>query len=942
MSKKYVYIFGGGKAEGNAQMKRILGGKGAGLHEMTRLGIPVPPGFTISTEVCDLFYNNKKQIPKEVEKEVKEAISKIEKITGLKFGDENNPLLFSVRSGAEVSMPGMMDTILNVGLNDATVDGLARKTRNMSFAYDCYRRLIQMFSDVVFGVDKGEFERELSTLKGIYGDNLSSWTEDNFRELIKRYKEIVRNKTGKEFPQDVYTQLKLACEAVFKSWNNPRAISYRQLYSITGLLGTAVNIQTMVFGNKGPTSATGVGFTRNPSTGEDVLYGEYLVNAQGEDVVSGAYTPKNISAMQQEMPEMYEELSRVAKLLEKHYKDMQDFEFTIEEKKLYLLQTRSGKRTGLAAFNIVADLLEKKIITEEEALLRIEPEHIQQLLTPVFDPNELKKYKPIATGLNASPGAACGKVVFQAEKAVECAKKGEKVILVRPETTPDDINGMAVSQGILTTRGGMTSHAAVVSRQMGKPAVVGCGEIFIDEDKHLFTTKDCTVKEGDIISINGATGDVYIGSIPVLDSELLRVLRGTLPEKDAPTYMKFKRILSLAKKYKRLGVKANADTPNDAKTALSFGAEGIGLCRTEHMFFKEERIPYVYDMILADTKEERQKALDKLFEFQREDFKSILSIMKGFPITIRTLDPPLHEFLPNVRVLEEEIRNLKDKLTKEKNEKIEEELKLKEKMLERVFELHEANPMLGTRGCRLGIMYPEITEMQARAILDAVCELKKNGIKTKVQIMIPLVANVNEFKNQKEVIDKVAKEVMKKWGINVKYSVGTMIEVPRAAITADKIAQYAEFFSFGTNDLTQMGYGLSRDDVGKLLNFYVKTAKILEQDPFVTLDTEGIGELVKIGIEKGRRTNPNLEIGICGEHGGEKNSIHFCHKVGMDYVSCSPYRVASAIIEAAKANIKERLEKKHIDSAKKKVRISVKKQKKVASPKISSKKKRIH
>jgi len=881
--KKYIYFFGEGKAEGKGDMKDLLGGKGAGLAEMTNAGIPVPPGFTITTEMCRYYYKNNKKLPDDFDEELKKYLKKLEKVTNKKFGDPKNPLLVSVRSGAKFSMPGMMDTILNLGLNDEAVKGLAESTGNERFAYDAYRRFIQMFGNVVMGIDKNEFEKILENKKkekGVHYD--SELNADDLKEIVEKYKEIYKEKTGEEFPQDPMAQLKRAINAVFESWNNPRAITYRKLNKIPDDLGTAVNIVTMVFGNMGNDSGTGVGFTRNPSTGEKEFYGEYLTNAQGEDVVAGIRTPKPISELEKEMPEVYKQLREITERLEKHYRDVQDFEFTIERGKLYMLQTRTGKRTPLAAVKIAVDMVKEGLITKEEAIMRVEPSQIDQLLHPIIDPKA--KVEPVAKGLPASPGAASGKIVFTADKAEELGKI-EPVILVREETSPDDIHGMATAKGILTSRGGMTSHAAVVARGMGKPCVVGCGAIQIDEGRGVMKIKDIELKEEDWITIDGGTGNVMIGKVPTIEAGITG---------------EFKTIMEWADEIRRLGIRANADIPRDAKKAREFGAEGIGLCRTEHMFFAPERLPYVVEMIMAETEEERRKALDKLLPFQKEDFIGLFREMEGYPVIIRTLDPPLHEFLPKREELMVEIA-----LMKERGEP-EEKIKEKEKILKRVEQLHEFNPMLGHRGCRLGITYPEITEMQARAIMEAACELAKEGKTVIPEIMIPLVGNVEELKHQKEIVIKVAEEVMKKYGVKIKYMVGTMIEVPRAALTSDEIAKEAEFFSFGTNDLTQMTLGFSRDDVGKFLFYYLEK-KILKDDPFMTLDQNGVGQLVKMGIEKGRKSNPKLEVGICGEHGGDPESIKFCHRVGMNYVSCSPYRIPVAKLAAAQAVVEEKL-----------------------------------
>ncbi len=919
MANKMVYFFGGGSAEGNASMKNLLGGKGANLAEMANLGIPVPPGFTISTEVCTYFYKNK-SYPEGLEKEVEEALKKVEELTGKKFGDVNNPLLVSVRSGARVSMPGMMDTILNLGLNDEVVEGLAKLTNNPRFAWDSYRRFIQMFGNVVMGIPSEKFEHELSALKKEKGANYDTdLTADDLKELVKRYKEVIKREKGEEFPQDPHKQLWMAIEAVFRSWDNERAIAYRRMNHIPDDWGTAVNVVAMVYGNMGNDSATGVAFTRDPATGEKKFFGEYLINAQGEDVVAGIRTPQHITlegsrkwaeengiseeerkekypSLEEYMPEVYKQLVDIYQKLEKHYRDMQDIEFTIEKGKLWMLQTRTGKRTGFAAVNIAVDMVEEGLITPEEALLRIDGDQLTQLMNPIFDPKDKEKVKKenkiVAKGLPAGPGAATGKVVFFASDAEEWAAKGEKVILVRDETSPEDIKGMHSAQGILTARGGMTSHAAVVARGMGKTCVVGCGALNIDYDKKEIKVKDVVIKEGDWISIDGNTGEVILGKLEVKPSEVIQVLiEGTLKPEEAPIYQKFAKIMEWADKYRKLGVRTNADTPHDSEVARKFGAEGIGLCRTEHMFFEGDRIKAMREMIISDTVEERKKALDKILPMQREDFIGLFKAMKGYPVTIRLLDPPLHEFLPHE---DEEIKELAEEMGVPF-----------EKLKEKVESLKELNPMLGHRGCRLGISYPEITAMQTRAIIEAAIEVKKEGIDVKPEIMVPLVGHYRELEIQKEVIDKTAKEVMKEKGVELEYLVGTMIELPRAALTADEVAQVAQFFSFGTNDLTQTTFGLSRDDAGKFLPMYVEKG-ILERDPFVALDQKGVGELIKIGVEKGRKTRPDLKVGICGEHGGEPSSVIFCHNNGFNYVSCSPYRVPVARLAAAQAVIKEK------------------------------------
>ncbi|MFA7243689.1 MAG: pyruvate, phosphate dikinase [Patescibacteria group bacterium] len=871
MSTKYIYYFGDGKAEGKAEMKALLGGKGANLAEMSNLGVPVPSGFTITTEMCNYYYNNGKKLPKDFDSELAPMLAKVEKSTGKKFGDAKNPLLLSVRSGAKFSMPGMMDTILNLGLNDETVKGMAELTGNSRFAHDAYRRFIQMFGNVVLAIDKDKFEHVLDLVKDKAGAKLDTdLTADDLLDVIDGYKKLVKKETGKEFPEDPAKQLEMAYKAVFESWGNDRANTYRNLNNIPHNLGTAVNVQAMVFGNMGDDCATGVGFTRNPSTGDKEFYGEFLTNAQGEDVVAGVRTPHPIADLKKEMPKAFTELKAITDKLEKHYKDVQDFEFTIERNKLYMLQTRTGKRTAQAAVKIAVDLVKEKMIGEDEAVMRLEPETIDQLLHPVIDPKATLEV--IAMGLPASPGAAVGKVVFDADTAAELGDN-EKVVLVRAETSPDDIHGMYAAQGILTCRGGMTSHAAVVARGMGKTCVAGCGDIKIDEKAKKFTVGSYTVKAGEWIALNGSTGQVILGEVKTIEPEIKA---------------EFKTLMGWADKTRVLGVRTNADTPTDAKTAREFGAEGIGLCRTEHMFFDEKRLPFMQQMILADTEDERRKALKKLLPFQKEDFLGLFREMKGFPVTIRLLDPPLHEFLPKTN---EDVKALSKKIG------------ISESKIKQVSEdLHEFNPMLGHRGCRLGITYPEITEMQAEAIISAACELAKDGFKIVPEIMIPLVGNVKEFENQKKVVDETATRVMSEYKTKIDYKVGTMIEVPRAAVTADEIAEKAEFFSFGTNDLTQMTMGFSRDDAGKFIKVY-KEIGIFDADPFQTLDQDGVGKMVEIGIEKGRSSKKNLKVGICGEHGGDPTTIHFCHKVKMNYVSCSPYRVPIARLAAAQAVI---------------------------------------
>ncbi|MCD6257291.1 pyruvate, phosphate dikinase [Candidatus Aerophobetes bacterium] len=884
--KKYVYFFAKGKAEGSAKMRDILGGKGANLAEMANLGIRVPPGFTISTEVC-AYYTQKGEYPPGLDEEMKQNLEKLEEVTGKKFGDPDNPLLVSVRSGARVSMPGMMDTVLNLGLNDKSVEGLAKKTNNPRFAFDAYRRLLQMFGDVVLGIEAEKFEKAIDKKKEQKGvkDDIDLTTDD-LKELVEEFKKIIKEETGKDFPQDPFQQLLMARDAVFKSWNNKRAIEYRRINKIPEHWGTAVNVQSMVFGNMGNDSGTGVGFTRDPSTGEKVLYGEYLMNAQGEDVVAGIRTPKPLSFLEKEMPRVYRELKETTQLLEKHYRDVQDFEFTIEKGTLYLLQTRTGKRTAQAAVKIACDMAKEGLITKDEALLRVEPSQLEQLMHRRIDPKA--KIEVLAKGLPASPGAATGQVVFSADRAVELAKDGKRVILVRRETSPEDIHGMAVAQGILTSRGGMTSHAAVVARGMGKPCVAGCEDVKVNEDKLQFVVNGKVFKEGDYITIDGSSGQVIQGEVPTVEPELSG---------------DFKQLLDWADEVRTMGVRANADTPHDAHVAREMGAEGIGLCRTEHMFFGEDRLPHVQRMILAQNEEERKKALEKLEPMQREDFKGILKEMEGLPVIIRLLDPPLHEFLPNYEDLLVEITRLKLQGGDKK------EIEEKEKLLARIVDLREMNPMLGHRGCRLGITFPEIYKMQVRAIFKAAAELVKQGVNVFPEVMIPLVITEKELSILRDDVDKIAREIMNEEGVDFKYKIGTMIELPRAALCADKIAKVADFFSFGTNDLTQTTLGFSRDDAeGKFLHAYL-SKKILEDDPFQVLDQEGVGQLVAMGTRKGKSTNPDLEVGICGEHGGEPSSVKFCYRTGLDYVSCSPYRVPVARLAAAQAKLEEKSNK---------------------------------
>ena len=894
-SKKYVYFFGGGKADGDRTMKDLLGGKGSGLAEMTNAGLPVPPGFTISTDACTLYYREGRKVPASVDKQMIDNLAKLEKEAGASLGDVKNPLLVSVRSGAKFSMPGMMDTILNLGLNDKTVEGLKARTSNGRFAFDSYRRFIQMFGNVVLEIPKDAFEREFEAVKEHRKVHLDTeLNEEALREVVKRYRDVVRKKSGRDFPQDPLEQLRGARDAVFRSWNNARAIEYRRIYEIPDSIGTAVNVQLMVFGNTGDRSATGVGFTRNPATGAKEFYGEFLVNAQGEDVVAGIRTPQPISDLERVMPKAYKQLRDITTRLEKHYKDVQDFEFTIQDDRLFMLQTRNGKRTGYAAVVIATDLVDEKLITPKDAVLQVDPESVSQLLAPVFEPKAWKAL-PVATkGLPASPGAASGQVVFTADDAVEWSRQGKQVILVRKETVPDDIHGMFVAQGILTATGGMTSHAAVVGRQMGKPSIVGAGALEIVESDRRFSVNGKTVKEGDYVSFDGLSGEVKIGQVATTPSEILQVVAGQMKANQSAVYQRFEKLLSWADKFRRLGIRANADQPDQAETAYAFGARGIGLCRTEHMFFGEGRIPIVQRMILADNERDRRKALDELLPLQRGDFYGVFKAMHGTPVTIRTIDPPLHEFLPKREELMVEIATMEAKGEKGR------ELDERRALLRRVEALHEFNPMLGHRGVRLGITYPEITEMQTRAIIEAACQLAKEGVKVVPEIMIPLVGHVKELRDQKSVVVRVADEVMKEQGVKVKYLVGTMIEVPRGSVTADEIAQEAEFFSFGTNDLTQLTFGFSRDDIGKFLAFY-QDKKILDKDPFATIDTVGVGQLVSTGVQKGRSARADLKLGICGEHGGDPSSIHFFERVGLDYVSASPYRIPVARLAAAQA-----------------------------------------
>jgi len=880
---KYVYFFGGGKAEGNGAMKDLLGGKGAGLAEMTNAGLPVPPGFTLSTSACRHFFETGNRVSAAIEKQFEQAVARLEKVSGYKLDSKETPLLVSVRSGAKFSMPGMMDTILNLGLNDETVETLTRRSANPRFALDCYRRFIQMFGNIVLEIKKEEFDHIFEGVKEAKGAKLDTELNDQaLAEVVRRYKDLVAKRTGKPFPQEPRQQLKMARDAVFRSWNNPRARSYRRMHKISESLGTAVNVQMMVFGNLGEGSGTGVGFTRNPSTGAKEFYGEFLPNAQGEDVVAGIRTPLPVAELGRLMPKVDKQLRAFAQRLERHYRDMQDFEYTIQEGHLYMLQTRTGKRTGRAALKIAHDMVKEKLIKPDEAVLRVEPAQLEQFLHPVID--ESQELKVLAKGLPASPGAAVGKVVFTAEEA---AAKGrsEPVILVRRETVPDDIEGMDAAVGILTSRGGMTSHAAVVARGMGKCCVAGCEAIRIQEAERRFQVSGLTVKEGDWISLDGTTGRVILGQAKTIDPD--------------PQGGDFAEFMGWADRLRRLRVRANADIPRDAEVARRFGAQGIGLCRTEHMFFAEERLPHVQAMILAEKEEERRACLARLLPMQREDFKGLFKAMDGLPVTIRLLDPPLHEFLPRREDLIADVARLEAEGRKE-------EVREKREILERVEELHEMNPMLGTRGCRLGITRPEITEMQARAIFEAACEASQEGVKVLPEVMIPLVGHVRELTLQRELVDKVAGEVFAEKKRKVDYLVGTMIEVPRAALTAEEIARDAEFFSFGTNDLTQTTFGFSRDDTGRIIQEYERLG-IFRDDPFQTLDSDGVGQLVQMGTERGRRGRPGLKVGICGEHGGDPASVEFCHRVGLDYVSCSPYRLPVARLAAAQAVAKEKM-----------------------------------
>ncbi len=900
---KFVYFFGGGKGEGSKEMKALLGGKGANLAEMTSIGLPVPPGFTISTEVCDYYYKHDNTYPPELDTQIDEAIARVEKVMGRKFGDPENPLFFSVRSGAAQSMPGMMDTVLNLGMNEETLPGFIRLTGNERLAWDSYRRFINMFGSVVMGLEHHHFEEVFDGLKKEVGAEVDTdLTAEQLKELCSRYSALYEKHVGKPFPREPRMQLLHSVDAVFGSWMKPSAVTYRRINRITGLLGTAVNVQTMGFGNMGETSGTGVAFTRDPATGENVFYGEFLMNAQGEDVVSGIRTPREISELGSEMPDNYKQLLDVRQTLEKHYKDIQDLEFTIENGTLFILQTRNGKRTGFAAFRIAVEMVEEGLTTPQEALKQIEPDGVTHLLVRLFEPKALaearKEGRRLAKALNAGPGAASGEVVFSADRAEEMVNSGKKVVLCRTETSPDDIHGMHVSEGILTQRGGMTSHAAVVARQIGTPCVAGCSELDIDYGNLSMKVKKddgrtVTLKEGDVISLDGITGEVFEGPIATMPSEVIQVLiDGTMKAEESKTYQNYVKIMEWANEFKKIGVRTNADTPRDSDYAVRFGAEGIGLTRTEHMFFGEDRIAFMQEMILAENEETRRAALEKLLPFQREDFIGIFRAMDGYPVTIRTLDPPLHEFVPHE---EKAIARVVEKTGIPK-----------EKILAAAERLHELNPMLGHRGVRLSVTYPEIAEMQVRAIMEAACIVKKEGIDVKPEIMIPLVGHRGELRFIEKIARPLIEKIFEEQEIKVDYLFGTMIEVPRGAITADKVAEVAEFFSYGTNDLTQMTYGFSRDDAGPFIQHYQKKeVGIFDTDPFAVIDEEGVGFLVKLGIERGRKTRPDLKIGICGEHGGEPNSVKFCARVGMNYVSCSPRRVPVAIIAAAHAALEE-------------------------------------
>ncbi|KAB8141331.1 pyruvate, phosphate dikinase [Chloroflexia bacterium SDU3-3] len=889
MAHKWVYLF----TEGNASMRELLGGKGAGVAEMTRTGVPVPPGFTITTEACNAYYEYGKQFPEGLWEQALEALKDIEAKTGKKFGDPSNPLLVSVRSGARESMPGMMDTVLNLGLNQATLEGLAKLTENPRFAADAYRRFVQLFGKIVLGVDGEKLEHVMDEAKGHGERQDTDLSTEELTDITAKFKALIKNETGQEFPDDPFEQLRLAIAAVFNSWMGRRAIDYRRIEKIPDNIGTGVNVQSMVFGNMGNDSATGVAFSRNPATGENVLFGEYLINAQGEDVVAGIRTPKPMSQMTDEMPQSYKEFSAFAHQLEQHYKDVQDMEFTVERGKLWLLQTRNGKRTGMAAVKIAVDLVNEGLIDKETALTRVKPEMLNQFLFPIVDAKAAKKAGVLAKGLAAGPGAASGQIVLDPDVAAERAEKGEQVILIRTETAPEDFHGMVASGAIVTARGGLTSHAAVVARQLGKCCVCGVDALQIDYKAQTVTIRgtDTVLKAGDYVTVDGHGGLIYAGQIPTSEAEVVQVIRGQLKAEESELYTYFTTFLSWADEVRKLGVRANADSPTDAKIARAFGASGIGLCRTEHMFFEGDRIDAVREMIVANTVEERRAALAKILPLQQGDFEGIFEAMEGFPVTIRTLDPPLHEFLPHDN---EAIEDLAQKMG------------ISSKTLhEKINNLHESNPMLGFRGCRLGIIYPEITEMQARAIFKAAAAVQKRGIKASPEIMIPLVTDITELRAQAQLVHAVAKEVQEETGETVEYLLGTMIELPRAALTADKIAEEAQFFSFGTNDLTQTTLGMSRDDAGRFLPSYVER-KLYKDDPFQVLDQDGVGQLVQIGTQKGRSTRENLKVGICGEHGGEPASVEFCHRTGLNYVSCSPYRVVIARLAAAQAALKDK------------------------------------
>ncbi len=900
--KKYVYNFGGKTSEGDGSQKALLGGKGANLAEMSRIGLPVPAGFTLSTEVCTYFYDHGKKYPATLTKEIDAALAATEKVMGKKFGDLKNPLLLSVRSGARESMPGMMDTILNLGINDEVVEALAKKTGNPKFAWDSYRRFLQMYGSVVMGVEAeaGEhhdpYEVILDAAKEKAGVKIDSGLKvEDLQEVVAKFKALIKKRAGRDFPQEPRAQLEGAIGAVFISWNNDRAKVYRRKYHIPASWGTAVNVQAMVFGNTGKTSGTGVAFTRDPATGENVFYGEYLIDAQGEDVVAGVRTPKPIIKMAKDLPASHKELLKVRKVLEKHFRDVQDIEFTVEEGKLWMLQTRNGKRTGFAAVHIAVDMVKEKLIKPEEAVARIPAEDLDQLLAPIFDSTAEKKAKRIGKGLPAGPGAASGRIFFHAEDAVKAAAKGDKVVLTRVETSPEDLRGMIAAEGILTSRGGVSSHAALVARQMGKICVCGASDLEIDYNKKTVTANGVKLKEGDYISVNGTSGAIYAGQLKTADSEVIQaVLEGNKKALKSPTYKKYAQLITWADKFRKLGIRTNSDSPEQVRNAIAFGAEGIGLCRTEHMFFEGNRIDAVREMILADNEEDRRKAVKKLLPFQKKDFIGIFEALDGRPATIRLLDPPLHEFLPH---------------TKEQQKELAKKLKLKPSDIHRrVEELHEFNPMLGHRGCRLGIVYTEITEMQARAIFEAAVEVQKKGIKVHPEVMVPLVGFAKEFELQKEIIDKVAAEVRKENKLRatqLKYQVGTMIEIPRACLTADEIAKSAEFFSFGTNDLTQTGLGMSRDDSAGFLPHY-EEEDIITTNPFATLDQGGIGKLVEMGVKLGRKARKDLKIGICGEHGGDPKSVQFFHRAGLNYVSCSPFRIPIAKLAAAQEALKDK------------------------------------